>query len=158
MYFLTFADKDRERLNNTLQHEDTAEIFFKRNRQKISRDKKNLGENLGGLINMWSQNRDGSVKSKEILHMLDIIIPKTFETISDLMDIVEISLLHNIEARKQIRELTSIMTNSGGERETMLIEFSAILNKHEQELSDISKHKQNFEWLDKYFKENTNTS
>jgi hypothetical protein len=155
---LTFADEDRESLTNALQHEDTAEIFFKRNRQKISRDKKNLGESLGGLIDMWSQNRDGSVKSREILHMLSIIIPKTFGTISDLMDIVEISLLQNIEARKQIRELTNIMTKSGGERERMLTEFSAKLNKHERELSDISKHKQNFKWLDKYFTENTNAS
>ena len=153
---MTFADEDRERLNSTLQHEDTAEIFFKRNRQKISRDKKNLGQSLGGLIDMWSQNRDGSVKSREILHMLSIIIPKTFGTISDLMDIVEISLLHNIEARKQIRELTNIMTKSGNERERMLIEFSTKLNKHERELTDLSKHKQNFEWLDKYFGENTN--
>lgn len=155
---MTFADEDRERLTSTLQHEDTAEIFFKRNRQKISRDKKNLGESLGGLIDMWSQNRDGSVKSREILHMLSIIIPKTFGTISDLMDIVEISLLHNIEARKQIRELTNIMTKSGDERERMLIEFSTKLNKHERELTDLSKHKQNFEWLDKYFREYTNAS
>jgi hypothetical protein len=155
---LTFADEDRERLTSTLQHEDTAEIFFKRNRQKISRDKKNLGQSLGGLIDMWSQNRDGSVKSREILHMLSIIIPKTFGTISDLMDIVEISLLHNIEARKQIRELTNIVTESGDERERMLIEFSTKLNKHERELTDLSKHKQNFEWLDKYFSENTNAS
>lgn len=154
---MTFADEDRERLTSTLQYEDTAEIFFKRNRQKISRDKKNLGESLGGLIDMWSQNRDGSVKSREILHMLGIIIPKTFGTISDLMDIVEISLLHNIEARKQIRELTNIMTKSGDERERMLIEFSTKLNKHERELTDLSKHKQNFEWLDKYFR-NTNAS
>lgn len=152
---MTFADEDRERLTRTLQHENTAEIFFKRNRQKISRDKKNLGESLGGLIDMWSQNRDGSVKSREILHMLSIIIPKTFGTISDLMDIVEISLLHNIEARKQIRELTNIMTKSGDERERMLIEFSTKLNKHERELTDLSQHKQNFEWLDKYFR-NTN--
>jgi hypothetical protein len=155
---LTFADEDRERLASTLQHEDTAEMFFKRNRQKISRDKKNLGESLGGLIDMWSQNRDGSVKSREILHMLSIIIPKTFGTISDLIDIVEISLLHNIEARKQIRELTNIMTKSGDERERMLIEFSTKLNKHERELTDLSKHKQNFEWLDKYFREYTNAS
>lgn len=155
---MTFADEDRERLNSTLQHEDTAEIFFKRNRQKISRDKKNLGESLGGLIDMWSQNRDGSVKSREILHMLSIIIPKTFGTIGDLMDIVEISLLHNTEARKQIRELTNIMTKSGDERESMLIEFSTKLNKYERELTDLSKHKQNFEWLDKYFSENTNAS
>jgi hypothetical protein len=145
-------------LTSTLQHKDTAEIFFKRNRQKISRDKKNLGESLGGLIDMWSQNRDGSVKSREILHMLSIIIPKTFGTISDLMDIVEISLLHNIEARKQIRELTNIVTKSGDERERTLIEFSTKLNKHERELTDLSKHKQNFEWLDKYFSENTNAS
>jgi predicted DNA-binding ArsR family transcriptional regulator len=155
---LTFADEDRKRLTDTLQHEDTAEIFFKRNRQKISRDKKNLGESLGGLIDMWSQNRDGSVKSREILHMLSIIIPKTFGTLSDLLDIIEISLLQNIEARKQIEELTNIMTKSGGERERMLIEFSAKLNNRERELSDISKHKQNFEWLDKYFKEHTNAS
>ena len=155
---MTFADEDRERLTSTLQHENTAEIFFKRNRQKISRDKKNLGQSLGGLIDLWSQNRDGSVKSREILHMLSIIIPKTFGTISDLMDIVEISLLHNIEARKQIRELTNIVTKSGDERERMLIEFSTKLNKHERELTDLSKHKQNFEWLDKYFSENTNAS
>ena len=154
---MTFADEDRERLTSTLQHEDTAEIFFKRNRQKISRDKKNLEESLGGLIDMWSQNRDGSVKSREILHMLSIIIPKTFGTVSDLMDIVEISLLHNIEARKQIRELTNIVTKSGDERERTLIEFSTKLNKHERELTDLSKHKQNFEWLDKYFR-NTNAS
>ena len=149
---MTFADEDRERLTSTLQHEDTAEIFFKRNRQRISRDKKNLGESLGGLISMWSQNRDGSVKSREILHMLSIIIPKTFGTISDLMDIIEISLLHNIEARKEIRELTDIMTKSSGERERMLIEFSAKLNKHERGLSDESEHKQNLEWLDKYLR------
>lgn len=155
---MTFEDEDRERLTSTLQHEDTAEIFFKRNRKKISRDKKNLGESLGGLIDMWSQNRDGSVKAREILHMLSIIIPKTFGTISDLMDIVEISLLHNIEARKQIRELTNIVTKSGDERERMLIEFSTKLNKHERELTDLSKYKQNFEWLDKYFSENTNAS
>ena len=155
---MTFADEDRERLNSTLQHEDTAEIFFKRNRQKISRDKKNLGQSLGGLIDMWSQNRDGSVKAREILHMLSIIIPKTFGTISDSMDIVEISILHNIEARKQIRELTNIVTKSGDEPERMLIEFSTKLNKHERELTDLSKHKQNFEWLDKYFREYTNAS
>lgn len=155
---MTFADEDRERLTSTLQHEDTAEIFFKRNRQRISRDKKNLGESLGGLIGMWSQNRDGSVKSREILHMLNIVIPKTFGTISDLMDIIEISLLLNIEARKEIRELTDVMTKSGEERKKMLIEFSAKLNKHERGFSDVSKHKQNLEWLDKYFKENPNAS
>jgi hypothetical protein len=144
---MPFTDDDRKRLYESLKSKENVNTFFAKNREKLFSDNKALKDKFQLLVNHLQQNPE-SLKPADMMDMLGILTTSTFQAMSDLMDIVEIAFLSNIQTRER---LVDVAGKSGNEQKEEIA-------KLKKEISDINKHKDNLEWLDKYFKKSSETS
>jgi hypothetical protein len=141
---MSFTDADRERLRNVLKNEDSVREFFTKNREHLTSNMNKIKE----TTERRSREIKGVMDASKGFEMMGLISTATLKTMSDITDVIEISLLNSIEAQK---EIIGTLSESSSQREKQITELK-------DKYDEIRKHKTNMEWIAKYFERSSVTT
>jgi uncharacterized protein YlxW (UPF0749 family) len=72
--------------------------------------------------------------------------------LAQILNLLEISVLNNIETQEQLLDLVRVLSKSQKEREELLTQLMDKVRQHDKEIEDYKKRKRMLKWIEDYIR------